>query len=77
MTFNFEQVRMRTTVVEMKPFTSGEKYEAKVTNIYGSDGDEISLPEGWSVWGFAWGKSFHEAKENAENNAINKLKTVR
>lgn len=73
MTFEFEQVRMHTTVVEMRSFASGEKYEAKVTNIYGFDGNEIPLPKGLYVWGFAWAKSYQEAKENAENNAVDLL----
>ncbi|EBY6848840.1 hypothetical protein D5952_22025 [Salmonella enterica subsp. enterica] len=67
MTFEFEHVRMHTTVVEMRSFASGEKYEAKVTNVYSYDGNEIPLPKGHYVWGFAWGKSYQEAKENAEN----------
>jgi hypothetical protein len=74
MTYDFEQVRMHTTVVEMRAFASGEKYEAKVTNVYGYDGNEIPLPNGHYVWGFAWGKSYQEAKENAENSAVNLLK---
>ncbi|MGR7464486.1 hypothetical protein ACU60T_25340 [Klebsiella aerogenes] len=74
MTFEFEQVRMLTTVVEMRSFTSGEKFEAKVTNVYGYDGNEIPLPKGHYVWGFAWGKSYQEAKKNAENSAVDLLK---
>ncbi|MBJ8678595.1 hypothetical protein I5375_22235 [Citrobacter freundii] len=74
MTFEFEHVRMHTTVVEMRPFASGEKYEAKVTNVYGYDGNEIPLPKGHYVWGFAWVKLYQEAKENAENSAVNLLK---
>lgn len=49
MTFEFEQVRMLTTVVEMRSFASGEKYEAKVINVYGYDGNEIPLPKGHYV----------------------------
>lgn len=74
MTFELEQVRMHTTVTEMRSFASGEKYEAKVTAVYGCDGNEIPLPKGLYVWGFAWGKSYQEAKDNAENSAVNLLK---
>lgn len=73
MAIEFEQVRMLTTVVEMRSFASGGKYEAKVTKVYGYDGNEIPLPKGHYVWGFAWGKSYQEAKKNAENNAVNLL----
>lgn len=76
MTFEFEHVRMHTTVVEMRPFASGEKYEAKVTKIYDYDGNKIPLPEGVYVWGLTWGKTYQEAKEKAENIAVNLLKNI-
>ncbi|OSK88064.1 hypothetical protein ECXG_04263 [Escherichia coli TA447] len=74
MPLEFEKVRMYSTVLEMRPFITGEKYEAKVTNVYGYDGNEISLPKGGYLWGLGWGKTSQEARDNAVNSAINELK---
>ncbi|ADD59697.1 hypothetical protein AC73_3865 [Escherichia coli 2-427-07_S4_C1] len=41
--------------------------------FYGYDGNEIHLPKD----NYVWGKSYQEAKENAENSAINLLKNRR
>ncbi|EBB7619382.1 hypothetical protein JP72_24730 [Salmonella enterica subsp. enterica serovar Senftenberg] len=72
-----ENTLMRTSVSEIRPLPGGECYEAKVTHIYDSQGNEIPLPESCHGWGMAWGKTETEAREKAEGYARAQLNTLR
>lgn len=72
---DFENVRMRTSVAKIRPLPGGACYEAKVTHIYDSNGKEILNPGSPEYWGFAWGMTNNEAHKQAEEMALEKLKS--
>lgn len=74
MGIDFENIRMRTLVEKIRPLPGGASYESKVTNIYGSDGEEILNPTSPEYWGFSWGMTSEEARQQAEKMALEKLK---
>jgi hypothetical protein len=74
MDIDFENMRMLTLVEKIRPLPGGACYEAKVTNIYGSDGEEILNPAYPEYWGFSWGMTSKEASQQAEQMALEKLK---